>query len=161
MPDDEIDLLSIRRGTVTAPAGCGKTHLIAESLTRHEGAKPTLVLTHTNAGVAALRGRLDRADVRPSAYRLFTIDGWAMRLVSIFPKRAAHDQSLLNLATPATDYPNIRFAAARLLKAGHVNEVLSASYARLIVDDGDLLPCEPVEKGGFTDVGAADNGDSA
>jgi hypothetical protein len=119
MPGDEIDLLSIRRGTVTAPAGCGKTHLIAESLTRHEGAKPILILTHTNAGVAALRGRLDRAGVRPSACRLLTIDGWAMWLVSMFPKRAAHDQSLFNLGNPSTDYPNIRVAAARLLKAGH------------------------------------------
>ena len=135
MPGDEIDLLSIRRGTVTAPAGCGKTHHIAESLTRHEGAKPILILTHTNAGVAALRGRLDRAGVRPSAYRLLTIDGWAMWLVSMFPKRAAHDQSLFNLANPSTDYPNIRVAAARLLKAGHVNDVLAASYARLIVDE--------------------------
>src|SRR5438552_4229835 len=135
MPGDEIDLLSIRRGTVTAPAGCGKTHLIAESLTRHEGAKPILVLTHTNAGVAALRGRLNRASVRPSGYRLFTIDGWAMRLVSMFPKRAAHDQSLLDLANPSSDYPNIRVAAARLLNAGHVNDVLGATYARLIVDE--------------------------
>jgi AAA domain len=136
MADDEIDLLSLRRGTVTAPAGCGKTHLIAQSLTRHGDAKKRiLILTHTNAGVVALRGRLDRAGVRPTAYRLFTIDGWAMRLVSMFPNRAAHDQSLLNLANPATDYPKIRVAAARLLKAEHVNDVLSASYARLIVDE--------------------------
>jgi DNA helicase-2/ATP-dependent DNA helicase PcrA len=136
MADDEIDLLSIRRGTVTAPAGCGKTHLIAQSLTRHGDAKkPILILTHTNAGVAALRGRLDRAGVRPTAYRLLTIDGWAMRLVSMFPKRAGHDQSLLDLAHPATHYPNIRVAAARLLKTGHVNDVLSASFARLIVDE--------------------------
>jgi hypothetical protein len=120
---------------VTAPAGCGKTHLIAGSLSRRSDGKPTLILTHTNAGVVALRGRLDRAGVRPKAYRLFTIDGWAMRLVSMFPKRAAHDAALLDLANPATDYPNIRVAAARLLKAGHVNDVLSASYARLIVDE--------------------------
>jgi len=84
MADEEIDLLSIRRGTVTAPAGCGKTHLIARSLTRHGNAKkPILILTHTNAGVAALRGRLDRAGIRPTAYRLLTIDGWAMRLAWI------------------------------------------------------------------------------
>ena len=55
-----IKLLKIERGTVTAPAGCGKTQLIADVLTRHEGAKPILVLTHTNAGVVALRGRFDR-----------------------------------------------------------------------------------------------------
>jgi DNA helicase-2/ATP-dependent DNA helicase PcrA len=73
--EPEIDLLAIERGTVTAPAGCGKTHLIAAALSRKGGPKPVLVLTHTNAGVAALRGRLDRAGVPSSAYRLATIDG--------------------------------------------------------------------------------------
>jgi DNA helicase-2/ATP-dependent DNA helicase PcrA len=135
MPENDIDLLAIDRGTVTAPAGCGKTHLIAEALTRHGGDKPVLVLTHTNAGVAALRGRLDRAGVPSAAYRLSTIDGWAMRLISTFPARSAHDAGLLQLARPRTDYPKIRVAAAKLLKAGHVNDILAASYARLIVDE--------------------------
>ncbi|MDF1600276.1 UvrD-helicase domain-containing protein [Mesorhizobium sp. YIM 152430] len=128
-------MLAIDRGTVTAPAGCGKTHLIAEALTRHSADKPVLVLTHTNAGVVALRGRLDKAGVPSKAYRLSTIDGWAMRLISSFPTRSGHDPDLLKLARPGTDYPNIRVAAARLLKAGHVADVLKASYARLIVDE--------------------------
>jgi DNA helicase-2/ATP-dependent DNA helicase PcrA len=51
----EIDLRSISRGLVIAPAGCGKTQLITDALARHGGSKPILVLTHTNAGVAALR----------------------------------------------------------------------------------------------------------
>jgi DNA helicase-2/ATP-dependent DNA helicase PcrA len=135
MPDNEIDLLAINRGTVTAPAGCGKTHLIAEALTRHGDGKPILVLTHTNAGVVALRGRLDRAGVPARAYRLSTIDGWAMRLISTFPARSAHNADLLQLANPRNDYPNIRDAAAKLLRAGHVNDILAASYARLIVDE--------------------------
>ncbi len=88
----DLDLLAIDRGTVTAPAGCGKTHLISQALARHAGPKPILVLTHTNAGVAALRSRLDKAGVRPSYYRLTTIDGWCMRLLTLFPKRAAYDQ---------------------------------------------------------------------
>ncbi|MCF1742040.1 UvrD-helicase domain-containing protein [Paradevosia shaoguanensis] len=128
-------MLAIDRGTVTAPAGCGKTHLIAEALTRHSGDKPVLVLTHTNAGVVALRGRLDKAGVPSKAYRLSTIDGWAMRLISIFPTRSGHDPNLLRLARPGADYPNIRVAAAKLLKASHVSDVLKASYARLIVDE--------------------------
>lgn len=135
MPLDDVDLLAINRGTVTAPAGCGKTHLIAEALTRHTDTKPILILTHTNAGVAALRGRLGRAGVPPRAYRLSTIDGWAMRLISTFPVRSAHNPELLKLANPGVDYPNIRIAAAELLKEGHVNDVLVASYARLIVDE--------------------------
>lgn len=129
------DLLAIDRGTVTAPAGCGKTQLIADALIRHDGNKPILVLTHTNAGVVALRSRLDLAGVLPRAYRLSTIDGWAMRLISTFPARSAHDPALLELANPGEDYPNIRAAAGRLLRAGHVTDIISASYSRLIVDE--------------------------
>jgi hypothetical protein len=135
MADEDIDILAIDRGTVAAPAGCGKTQLIAQALTRHPGLKPILVLTHTNAGVVALRHRLDRAGVPTSAYRLSTIDGWAMRLISTFPERSGISPELLKLTNPATDYPNIRVAAATLLKAGHVNDVLAASYTRLIVDE--------------------------
>jgi DNA helicase-2/ATP-dependent DNA helicase PcrA len=135
MPVDEIDILAIDRGTVTAPAGCGKTQLIAKALARHSGRRPILVLTHTNAGVVALRGRLGRGGVPARAYRLCTIDGWAMRLISTFPGRSGHRRDLLELANPRTDYPNIRVAAANLLKAGHVNDILAASYARLIVDE--------------------------
>jgi DNA helicase-2/ATP-dependent DNA helicase PcrA len=135
MPGDDIDLLAIDRGTVTSPAGCGKTQLITQALTRHSGRKPTLILTHTNAGVVALRHRLDRAGVPPHAYRLSTIDGWAMRLISMFPGRSGIVPDLLHLSNPGADYPNIRVAAARLLKAGHINEILAASYARLIIDE--------------------------
>ena len=69
MPGNDIDILAIDRGTVTARAGCGKTHLIAEALTHHADAKPILVLTHTNAGVVALRSRHPRA--------VESIDSWA------------------------------------------------------------------------------------
>lgn len=131
----EMDLRAITRGTVTAPAGCGKTQLIAQTLAVHRESKPILVLTHTNAGVAALRGRLNRAEVPSNAYRLSTIDGWAMRLVSTFPGRSAHDPEILKLAAPARDYPAIRDAAWKLLQTGHVSEVLKASYANLIVDE--------------------------
>jgi AAA domain len=135
MAEAAPDILAINRGTITAPAGCGKTHLIAEALTRHSETKPILVLTHTNAGVVALRGRLDRAGVPSRSYRLSTIDGWAMRLISNFPMRSGHDTKILELKTPKTDYPAIRVAAWNLLKAGHIADVLKASYARLIVDE--------------------------
>ena len=135
MPGGDIDLLAIDRGTVTAPAGCGKTHLIAQALRRHTDAKPILVLTHTNSGVAALRARLDRAGAPATAYRLSTIDGWAMRLIATFPVRSAHDPALLNVVNPKSDYPTIRVAAAQLLKEGHIADILNASYAGLIVDE--------------------------
>jgi hypothetical protein len=130
-----IDLLAIGRGTVAAPAGCGKTHLIAETLKRHADPKPILILTHTNAGVAALRERLDRAGVPGSGYRLSTIDGWAMRLIGLFPHRSLIDPAILKLERPRQDYPEIRNGAWRLLEGGHIRDILAASYCRLIVDE--------------------------
>ncbi len=133
MAAGEIDLNAIGRGLVVAPAGCGKTQLITDALARHGGAKPILVLTHTNAGVAALRGRLEKAGVKPGSYRATTLDGFAMRLISTFPQRAGHDPRIISGARP--NYEAIRDAAARLVAAGHVNDILAASYERLFVDE--------------------------
>ena len=131
----EIDILDIDNGTVTAPAGCGKTHLIADALIRHNNLKPVLVLTHTNAGVAALRGRLGKAGVSPKAYQLSTIDGWAMRLLTLFPLRGNYSPDILTVSDPRQHYPAIRKATHELLEAGHISDILRASYNRLIVDE--------------------------
>ena len=131
----EIDLLSVQRGSVTAPAGCGKTQLVANALARHAGPKPVLVLTHTNAGVMALKGRLDRAGVPVSAYRLSTLDGWAMRLAATFPARSGIDPRWLELRNPGGDYQQIRRAAAVMLQGQHLDDLLSSSYDRLLVDE--------------------------
>jgi superfamily II DNA or RNA helicase len=64
--DDEIDLLTIERGAITAPAGCGKTHLIADALTRHNGAKPVMILTHTNAAWSRCAKSSTVSALRPS-----------------------------------------------------------------------------------------------
>ena len=135
MDNSQIDLLTVDRGAIIAPAGCGKTHLIAEALKNHRGHKPILVLTHTNAGVAALRSRLDEAGTPTKSYRLSTLDGWAMRLIAMFPQRSAGATDCLELNNPKTDYPAIRDAARNLLKAGHIHDLLISSYDRLIVDE--------------------------
>src|SRR6266446_853829 len=133
MSRNDVDLLAISRGLVIAPAGCGKTHAIADALRRTRTLKPILVLTHTNAGVAALRGRLDKAGVKSSSYRLSTIDGWAIRLISTFPHRAGHDPAIIEGHKP--NYPKIREAAFNLLKDGHINDIITASYSQLFVDE--------------------------
>lgn len=129
------DPLQISRGCIQAPAGCGKTHLIAESLKRCTVEKPILVLTHTNAAVAALRQRLDKGEVPRSNYRLATIDGWAMRMVGMFPLRSAADPSILELSNPGIDYPAIKQAALSLLQGRHMDNLLAANYSRLLVDE--------------------------
>ncbi|WP_306259924.1 UvrD-helicase domain-containing protein [Pararhizobium sp. IMCC21322] len=131
----EIDLLSITCGSVSAPAGCGKTHLIASALQRHVDPKPILILTHTNAGVAALRARLTHMGVPQSAFRITTIDGWGMRLIGTFPQRSGHADGTLDLNNPRDDYPAIRVGTLNILAGDHLRDVLQATYARLFVDE--------------------------
>ena len=127
-----MDLLSIDKGSVVAPAGCGKTELIAGALRQHRGRLPILVLTHTNAGAAALRIRTARDGVSPKGFRVATIDGWAMRLISAFPTRSGHDPAIVGLRP---NYPMIRAAADALVRAGDVSDVLRATYERVVVDE--------------------------
>lgn len=124
-----FDLFERERGLVVAPAGCGKTQTIVDALTTHEG-PPVLVLTHTNAGVGALRERLKKAGVPKTRFRLATIDGWAMRLVGAFPALSG-----LSLTGTGIDYPALRQAALRALQGNGLNASIRASYARLVVDE--------------------------
>lgn len=140
MPDD-FDLLQVVKGAVEAPAGCGKTELIVSALRRHSDTKPVLVLTHTNAGVAALRHRLSRHRVPQDRYRLSTIDGWALRILKTFPARSGIAPVHLDLEDARRDYPAIKAAIARLLAGRHIDEVLFASYSRIIVDE--YQDCDP------------------
>lgn len=135
MPPPEIDIFQSRLGSITAPAGCGKTQLIADTLCRHTGTKPILVLTHTNAGVGALRTKLQRSGVSASNYKVSTIDGLAMGLAAKFPLRTGLDREVLRLTNPNADYPAIRSAVQELLEAGHINDSISSTYSGLMVDE--------------------------
>jgi DNA helicase-2/ATP-dependent DNA helicase PcrA len=137
MPPTDISphLLDLPRNAVVAPAGCGKTHLIAESLRTYAGPTPVLILTHTNAGVAALRQRLTRLRVSNTNYRLATLDGWAMWLGRSFPQRSGLSTETLEMQNPKNDYPVIRDAARFLLASGDVADILRATYKHVIVDE--------------------------
>lgn len=124
------DLLSARRGSVVAAAGCGKTELIADTV--KEGDGKTLILTHTHAGIAALRGRLRRKTVSSSKFKLDTLAGWALRFAAAYPVRSG-----LALSTPAkpSDWLAVYGAALRLLKTKSVDRVIAGSYCRVLVDE--------------------------
>ena len=56
MTKEELDLLlSKRNGAIIAPAGHGKTEMITDIVLASNGKQ--LLLTHTNAGVDALKKR--------------------------------------------------------------------------------------------------------
>lgn len=124
-------VLTSTLGLIVAPAGCGKTHLIAETLAVAQS-KPYLVLTHTTAGVAALKQRLRRLSIPPQNYVVTTLDGWALRLTKFFPTlcpiTSAPEQGKIF-------YPELRRVVFTLLKSGLVHDLIQASYSRLLVDE--------------------------
>ncbi len=123
-------VLRTARGLVEAPAGCGKTELITNCLNQ-AAAKPALVLTHTTAGVAALRSRLKVKGVPSANFRLATIAGWALNTVSMFPERSG----FLYDPQVSPNYGAIQAAVGQLCNAGHIQRELRATYSRLLVDE--------------------------
>lgn len=124
-------VLTSDRGLVVAPAGCGKTHLITEAL-NVEAEKPYLVLTHTTAGVTALKKRLKRLGVPSKNYVVSTIDGWALRIANMFPA------SCNILTTPENSnefYPELRSKVNAYISAGNLSTIIKSSYSRLLVDE--------------------------
>lgn len=124
-----MPLFDLAPGSVVAPAGCGKTQTIVDAFVGYDGL-PVLILTHTNAGVTALRLRLQRAGVRPEQYRLVTIDGWALKLISLYPGLAGHRN-----ADGQIDYPTTQDAAVAMVESGVLAPILRATYERLVVDE--------------------------
>ncbi len=123
------DILAIGRGSIVAPAGCGKTESIVRAVARNDG-KPALVLTHTNAGVCALRSRMGRAKVATTKAPVTTLDGWCLQLVSSYPELSGLRPDL-----SAIQYPALREAAIRAVSSGALDAILRASYSRVIVDE--------------------------
>lgn len=117
-------------GSVVAAAGCGKTEQIALATKHATGRR--LILTHTHAGVDALRRRLKKHGVPGAHHRVDTIAGWCLRYAASFPKRSG----LKSTEPKSSDEWNAVYdAAVQLLGSYAVKGVLAASYSGLFVDE--------------------------
>ncbi|MDX6769103.1 MAG: AAA family ATPase [Elusimicrobiota bacterium] len=130
MPDAE-SLAQARRGYVAAAAGCGKTQLISEAVASHPTGRQ-LVLTHTHAGVDALRARLERLGARLGGYSVQTIAGFSLSYASAFPRASS-----LASAKPKSqdEWKSVYSGLAAVLKLPAVQKVIKSSYAGLYVDE--------------------------
>jgi hypothetical protein len=128
---DPTLLEGIGRGRIEAAAGCGKTEAIVR-LTAELRGQRTLILTHTLAGVAALRRRLNAANVPSSRYKLSSIDAWCVRRVGEFPLRAG---PLPDASNAALFYLEVRAACIHLLEGHSIDAALRATYGRVFVDE--------------------------
>ncbi len=135
---DAATLLSAHRAFVIAPAGCGKTQLIAQAV-HLDAAHRSLILTHTYAGVDALRKRLKALGAAPSTYEVDTIAGWSLRLVAAFPKTSG-----ITTQRPVNEQWNgVYAAAADLLSIEAIRTVVRASFDSVYVDE--YQDCSPLQ----------------
>lgn len=123
--------------SVQLPAGTGKTHLlvdvVAEIAARratHGHARKVLVLTHTNAGVQVIRRRLG-ADLGPLTH-VATITSFAFEFARAYPQ-------LGGVTIPEhpdwAQSPLYLDAGTQVCRNRHVQQVLTASYSHLFVDE--------------------------
>ena len=101
-------------GFVEAPAGCGKTEAIVRTVGAHCN-DPQLILTHTHAGVDALRQRFRQHQVPASRFRVDTIAGWAWGWVRKYPDNASYHGS-----TEFAEWNDVYSAMSNLLQKDFV-----------------------------------------
>jgi hypothetical protein len=117
-----------RDNVLIAPAGFGKTHAISECLQYTVGKQ--LVLTHTQAGVASIRDKLQKRSISEEKYSVETISSFAKRYVLSF-------SNLPSVPDETSDefYPFFIENAIKILKFKLVQDIVKLSYAGLFVDE--------------------------
>lgn len=129
--DGHAELLAkSHRACLTAPAGCGKTEVIARAIAyQPEGRQ--LVLTHTHAGVKALRDRLRKLNVSPRYYYVDTIAGWSLKYAAAFPSLSG----LVNFLPTGNEWDRVYEAMVRLLSNSAIEKIVRCSYNGVYVDE--------------------------
>lgn len=123
-------MMSTRRGAIEAPAGTGKTEQIT-LIAKHVPGR-WLILTHTVAGVDAIRKRLKRHGVPADKWQVDTLSAWAHRYAMAYPLGSglARTWTVRN-----GDWSSVIRAAAHLIEIGTIESVLKASYTGVLVDE--------------------------
>ena len=132
MKNEEIALIqSKRNAAIIAPAGHGKTEMIAELVKKLDGKK--LVLTHTNAGVSALSRRFEKHKIAKNNYALYTISAFCMKWCQAYPKTAKVNPEI----NPGNKnfYPEQYKGAANIFSHQWARDVLCRTYQLVIVDE--------------------------
>ncbi|CAN7168323.1 AAA family ATPase [Variovorax paradoxus] len=119
----------VGKGYVIAPAGYGKTHLIA--LAVKASSQRQLILTHTYAGVNAIKKKMRALSVPASRYQIDTIASWALRLCLCFPKTSKWDKEYPS----GKEWTRLYEAATALLARPFIERLIKSSYAGFYVDE--------------------------
>ena len=141
LSDDELrekaaQLLAAAPCSLELPAGAGKTHLLAAAAAlAAEADHRVLILTHTNAGVDAIRKRLKAFGVPASMSRVETITSWAFSLAGSY-RTISGVEDMEGADTPDWNRSADYVAGARLVaESTAIRDVLQRSFYYVMVDE--------------------------
>lgn len=128
---DEVyrEIAQASSGFVESPAGCGKTEAIVRTVGTYCNGRQ-LILTHTHAGVDALRQRFRQHCVSTAKYHVDTIAGWSWSWVRKYPDNAGYTGS-----TEIAQWNDVYPAMSMLLQKDFVKLSVLNSYTGIIVDE--------------------------
>ena len=137
------EILSSLPLSLEMPAGTGKTHIVgALAALVDEANSRALVLTHTHAGVDAIRSRLRMFGISARNVHIDTITGWAFDLVRSYP-------DIAGLSVPDdpiwADSAAYVAGATRVARSRAIKEVHAASFDFFFVDE--YQDCNEVQHG--------------
>lgn len=136
MTEAEINtVLSSHNAAIIAPAGHGKTEMIADMVAYSP--HKALLLTHTNAGVDALLKRLKKRKVSPNLYSVYTIAAFCMKWCLSYFKTGVFDKSLspLNKNEAKRYYAQLYSGTKKILETNWAAAILKATYSCIIIDE--------------------------
>lgn len=123
-------MLSSSRSFAVAAAGCGKTELLSQIVSDRRSGRQ-LVLTHTHAGVAAIKKRLADMNVPNEKFHLDTIAGWALRYGAAYPAISGFQQN----AEADPDWDATYPGAEKVCRTTLGKKIISESYSGVLVDE--------------------------
>lgn len=135
---DAVALLNAERAFVTAPAGCGKTQLIAQAVCL-DTERRSLILTHTHAGVDALHKRIKQLGAASSTYEVNTIAGWSLQLALAFPQTSG----IVTRRPNNEQWDEVYSSASDLLSIEAIKKIVRSSFDSIYVDE--YQDCSPTQ----------------
>ncbi len=123
-------MLGSRHAFAVAAAGCGKTELLGQ-LVADQRSGHQLVLTHTHAGLAAIKKRLADMRVPQDKFHLDTIAGWCLRYGAAYPAISGYRPGAEADPDWIATYPG----AEKVCRTALGKRVVSESYNGVLVDE--------------------------
>lgn len=126
--DELLDLFLLKsKSLLISPAGYGKTYTIVECVKK--ATDKSLVLTHTHAGIAAIKKKLLSADVPKYKYQVETITSYAQKYVKSFYTGE------IPPINEANYWQFVLGKAEQIFKISHIKKIIKASYKNIFIDE--------------------------